>query len=404
VRDISEKKKVELALRQANEELEHRVAERTAELAASEARYQELYHHAPDMFASIDAEMGRIVQCNRTLAESTGYTIDQLVGRGFADLIHSDCASGARQVWQEFVSTGSVRDRELILLCRDGRKLDISVNMSAFRSGDGRILHSQATFRDITNFKRAEQQAERHRNELAHVTRLAATGEMAAGLAHELNQPLYALNNFARGAIRRLKSGSLDNETMHYLMDQIARESQRAGDIIRSLRRYVGKREQQRAAVDINESTRRVVRLLANEVSRRDATLELQLADDIPSANCDAIQIEQVLMNLILNALEAIAKIPRDRRNVLVQTELAEPRTIQIDVTDCGPGLPAGQEDKIFDAFYSTKESGFGLGLAISRTIVEAHGGRLVALPGAGAGATFRFTLPARPYSSPQGS
>jgi two-component system sensor kinase FixL len=394
-RDVSAKKVAEQALRRANEELEQRVAARTAELVASEARYQDLYDNAPDMFASIDAATGRIVQCNRTLAKSTGYAMEELVGRRVIELCYPDCVAEAKEAWQKFLATGEVRDRELVLCCKDGRKIDVSVNVSAIRDAAGQILRSRSTFRDITDFKRAEQQAERHRNELAHVARLATSGEMAAGLAHELNQPLYALSNFAQGAIRRLEEGSLDRDSLLDVMHDIADQAQRAAEVIRSLRRYVGNRERQRAEVDVNESVRRVVDLLGSEARRHMTTIELELAERLPPVRCDAIQIEQVLLNLILNAMEVMVDTPHHQRRVCVGSGLADGQTVQLSVSDRGPGISAAHLERVFDAFYTTKPEGLGLGLAISRTIVKAHGGHLEAAANGGRGATFRFTLPA---------
>ena len=352
------------------------MAERTAELVASEARYQDLYHNAPDMFASVGAVTGCIVQCNRTLADVTGYAMGELVGRPILDLYHLDSRDEAKSMWAAFLATGAVRGRELVLCCEDGRKIDVSVNMSAIRDAEGRILRSRSTFRDITDFKRAAQQAERHRNELAHVGRLATTGEMAAGLAHELNQPLYALSNFARGAIRRLEAGSLDRESLLGVMQDITHQAQRAADIIRSLRRYVGQRERQHASVDLNESVRRVVGLLAGEARRRSTVMEVDLADQLPLVPCDAIQIEQVLLNLILNAMEVMTDTPQPERKVGVSTVLVDAQTVLLSVSDSGPGIDPAHADRVFDAFFTTKPDGLGLGLAISRTIVKAHGGQ----------------------------
>ncbi len=393
-RDLTEKKQAELALRRANEKLEQRVAERTAELVASEARYQDLYHNAPDMFASVDAKTGRIVQCNRTLVEATGYTTEELVGRPILDLYCEDYREESSAVWESFLATGAVHGRELALCCQDGRRLDVSVSMSAIRDEGGHILRSRSTFRDITDLKRAAQEAERHRHELAHVARLTTTGEMAAGLAHELNQPLYALSNFARGVIRRLETGSLDRESLVGVMQDIVHQSQRAADIIRSLRRYVGQRERQHTNVDVNESVQRVVSLVVGEARRRRTVIEQHLADGLPPVPGDAIQIEQVLLNLILNAMEVMSDTPEQERRVCISTALIDPQTMQVSVMDRGPGIDPEDADRVFDAFYTTKPEGLGLGLAIGRTIVQAHGGQLEAVANVDRGATFCFTLP----------
>jgi PAS domain S-box-containing protein len=399
-RDISEKRAAEQALLLANEALEQRVSLRTAELAASEQRYQELYHHAPDMFRSVDCRNGQVLQCNRTLLEATGYTMEEMAGQFLTDLYHPDCRQQARETWDEFMRTGEIRDRELVLLCKNGNTVEISLSMTAGYDAEGKIAYSDAIFRDITAYKHAEHQIERHRNELAHAGRLATTGEMAAGLAHELNQPLYALNNFAQGALRRLEDGTLDKESLTAVLQDVARESKRAADTIRSLRRYVRKREQQRAPADANDIMRRVIRLLSGEAKRREVVLSGSFEHDLPSVFCDVIQIEQVLLNLILNAMDAMSDESSDEERIELRTRAESNSTVEFAVIDRGAGLAPGDEDKIFDAFYTTKEEGIGLGLAISRTIIESHGSRLTVAPNSDRGVTMSFILSTAPSSN----
>ncbi len=396
-RDLTEKRSVELALREANEALELRVFKRTAELVASEARYQDLYHNAPDMFASIDAETNRVVQCNRTLADSLGYAMEELPGRPVEDLYDPACLADVRRARKLFASCGEVRGYELRLRCRDGQTRDVSVNMTAIRGANGQIVQRRCAYRDVSDVRRAEQQVERHRSELAHVARVATMGEMAAGLAHELNQPLYALHNFAEGALRRLEAGSLDQDSLLSVLRDMSHESQRAAEIIRSLRRYVSRREPQRAEVDVNGSVRRVARLISAECERRLTTMELELAAPLASVRCDGIQIEQVLMNLILNGMEAMVDTPPDDRRICVRSECVGRSAVRLSVSDCGPGLTPAEADRVFDAFYTTKADGLGLGLTISRTIVESHGGSLQVVPNVDGGLTVSFTLPISP-------
>lgn len=398
-RDISEKKAAEKALLLANEELEQRVSLRTGELVASEARYQDLYHNAPDMFRSVDCRTGQVLQCNRTLLKATGYSMEEMLAQYPTDLYHPDCRDEARKTWDEFMRTGEIRDRELILLCRNGDAIEISLSMTAGYDSEGNIAYSHAIFRDITAYKHAEHQIERHRSELAHVGRLATTGEMAAGLAHELNQPLYALNNFAQGALRRLEDGTLDKESLTAVLQDVARESKRAADTIRSLRRYVRKREQKRALADTNDIMRRVIRLLSGEAKRREIVLNGSFEHGLPAVYCDVIQIEQVLLNLILNAMDAVSTEESDYRRIELRTAAASTSQVQFAVVDRGKGLAPGDEDRIFDAFYTTKEDGIGLGLAISRTIIESHGSRLVATPNPDRGTTMSFILSTSPSS-----
>lgn len=392
-RDLTKSKAAELALLRANEGLEQRVMQRTAELAASEARYQDLYHNAPDMFATVDARTGCIVQCNDTLARVFGCRIDQLIGRPLVDLFDDESRADAAESWAEFLVTGETHARWLSMSCGD-RQLSVSVRMTAVRSVEGEILLARSSIRDVTQTRRAVQEAERHRSEMAHVARLATTGEMAAGLAHELNQPLYALNNFAQGAIRRLESDRLDRDSLLSVLRDIAQESQRAAGIIRSLRRYVGRRESLREAANLNESVRQVVSLLRMEARHRLTSIELQLSNEVPLVWCDEVQIEQVLMNLILNAIEASCELDPSERRVYVTSSLVDTRLVQYSVIDRGVGLTDQTSESIFDAFYTTKEEGLGLGLTISRRIIEAHGGRLVIKPNKGRGVTASFTLP----------
>jgi C4-dicarboxylate-specific signal transduction histidine kinase len=265
--------------------------------------------------------------------------------------------------------------------------------VSAAYDSRGNIILSHGILRDITAYKRAEHQIERHRNELAHVARMATTGEMAAGLAHELNQPLYALNNFAQGALRRLEDGTLDNESLTAVLQDVACESKRAADTIRSLRRYVRKREQQRALADANDIVHRVIRLLSSEARRRDVFLNASLEHDLAPVYCDVIQIEQVLLNLVLNAMDAMADQEMDEKRIDLITSAASICSVKFSVVDRGKGFAPGGDDRIFDAFYTTKEDGIGLGLAISRTIIESHGSRLLAAPNVDRGITMSFVL-----------
>jgi C4-dicarboxylate-specific signal transduction histidine kinase len=286
---------------------------------------------------------------------------------------------------------------------RDGSEFPVWVHASHYDDGTREL--SFACCRDISE-KRATEQALRRANdelelrvsqrtaELAHVARLATTGEMAAGLAHELNQPLYAVQNYAQGALRRLEGGSLDRESLLGELREIAHESQRAAEVIRSMRRYVSRREPQRAPTNVNDLVRTAFRLLAAEADRRQCAIDLQLDDSLPPVLCDAVQIKQVLVNLILNGMEAMRDSPLAERALIVRSELVEGDRIQLSVCDLGAGLPNGDAERVFDAFFTTKENGVGLGLKISRTIVESHGGRLEVRPNADRGVTFRFEIP----------
>ncbi|HSQ01575.1 MAG TPA: ATP-binding protein [Candidatus Dormibacteraeota bacterium] len=241
---------------------------------------------------------------------------------------------------------------------------------------------------------RAALALQHHQAEVAHVLRVSALGEMAAQLAHELTQPLCAIANYAAGCRRRLEKSVQPAPEIVDVVDRIGREALRAGAIIRRMREFLQKSEPQRRAIDVNALVREVAELLDGEARERGVAVDLLLQPDLPAVAADGIEIEQVLINLARNAIEAMHGTPRAPM-LAIETRCGHPDTIEVFVRDSGPGLPEGGADAIFEAFYTTKPRGLGMGLAISRTIVELHGGTLAASSGP-AGATFRVTLPVR--------
>jgi PAS domain S-box-containing protein len=357
--------------------------------------------HAADAIYWVSRD-ARIIYVNEQSVRSLGYSRDELLTMRVHDIDPLYPRENWDQAWRDLRAQG-VLAVESIHRRRDGSEFPVWVHASYYHDGETEL--SFACCRDISD-KRATEQALRRANdelelrvsqrtaELAHVARLATTGEMAAGLAHELNQPLYAVNNFAQGALRRLEAGSLDRESLLVVLQEIAHESQRAAEVIRSLRRYVAKREPQRAAADVNELVRGVVRLLAAEAERRQCAVGTRLADGLPAVLCDTIQIKQVLVNLILNGMEAMRDSPPGERTICVRSEPVDQGRVRLSVCDRGVGLPPGDAERIFAAFFTTKEDGIGLGLTISRTIVESHGGQLKVRPNADRSVTFEFELP----------
>jgi C4-dicarboxylate-specific signal transduction histidine kinase len=222
-------------------------------------------------------------------------------------------------------------------------------------------------------------------------------GEMAAGLAHEINQPLGAIVNFTRGCERRLRArGSADADVMHTL-ELVSEQAMRAGQIIRRIRDFVRKEEPNLGWIDVNELVRHVAELAGPEGRQHGITLEVNLAPAMPRAFGDGIQIEQVLLNLVRNGFDAMEGLPDGARTVSIRTGASAPAHIEVAVSDTGAGLAPELLDRIFEPFFSTKATGLGLGLAISRSIIEAHGGRLWAEPNAARGSTFRFSLTGEP-------
>ncbi len=238
-----------------------------------------------------------------------------------------------------------------------------------------------------------ENDGRRHLAELAHVARLSTLGEMASGFAHELNQPLTGILTHAQGCLHRLRRGACAPEQLTEALERVAAQAERAGAVIRRLRHFVRRREPHRSTLDLNELVREVLGLADNEVRRCEARVRLELDEELPPVLADRIQIEQVLLNLVRNALEAMDDVPAAARALTIRARVAGAE-VEVAVRDTGPGLAPGAVPLLFTPFFTTKPHGMGLGLSISRSIVEAHEGRLEARPGDGPGATFCFTLP----------
>ncbi len=217
-------------------------------------------------------------------------------------------------------------------------------------------------------------------------------GEMAAGLAHEINQPLGAIANYAQGCTRRLRVGSVDGAELLPIVEEIAHEALRAGETIRRLRDLVRKEGPQQVAVDLNALIRESTRIIRSEALQSGIRVELALASDLPPVTCDSIQIEQVLLNLLLNGVEAVQTSDNGERSLTITSAAAGAAGIEVAIRDTGGGVPDPPTD-VFKPFFTTKPNGLGMGLSISRSIIEAHGGRCGATRNADHGSTFRFTL-----------
>jgi signal transduction histidine kinase/integral membrane sensor domain MASE1 len=251
---------------------------------------------------------------------------------------------------------------------------------------------------DVTERRRAEMMAQKSRDELAHFLRVSTIGEMTTSIAHELNQPLTAILANAQAA-RRLMAGSDGaawQDEIDEILAEITSEGRRAGEVIRGLRLLLRKGEHEQAELDVNALVGDVSRMLANDVMIRGVTLRQELAPERLLTRGDRVQLQQVLLNLLINALEAMTETAGERV-IAVRTEASVPGMARVSVADTGPGLGAGRQDEVFKPFYSTKPHGMGMGLSIARSILEAHGGVISAEHGAGRGATFTFTLPLVP-------
>jgi C4-dicarboxylate-specific signal transduction histidine kinase len=251
--------------------------------------------------------------------------------------------------------------------------------------------------RDITERKHLEERAEKLRAELLHTARVNVMGAMASSLAHEINQPLAAIVMRTDTAKARLDRGKeFSRDEWSELLDFVGNEAYRAGQVIARLRRFLHKGQSERASLALGELVGEVLQLMGHDLRQAEAALNVEVAPDLPAARADRVELQQVLVNLVRNALDAMEFTPPAERAVRIVATSAEER-LEIAVCDTGCGIAPEHLPRVFEPYYTTKPKGLGMGLAICRSIVEGHGGRIWAAPNADRGATFTFTLPCAP-------
>ncbi|OQX47382.1 MAG: histidine kinase, partial [Candidatus Sedimenticola endophacoides] len=277
---------------------------------------------------------------------------------------------------------------------RDGSSFPVEYTSTPLKGEQGSTVGSVVVFRDISARKSAEEAARQHQMDLAHVGRLSTMGEMASGIAHEINQPLTAIATNAHACIRLLESPDVSHERVADVIERIAAQAERAGEIIRHLRQFVRKEQPERKELNINQLINEVVVLLKPELNKAGVRLRLELDEGLPMVHAQHIQIDQVILNLARNAIEAMQEVDASARVLTVQTASGGRNAVIVSVSDTGPGITDAVRGKLFDPFVTTKSTGMGLGLSISRGIIDAHKGTLYADSGPGRGALFRFTLP----------
>ena len=365
-----------------------------AELRRSEALLSGVIESSTDAILAV-APDGRLIARNAAatdlLEHLTGAPLP--VGASLCAVMAAEPAAR----WQMLTARALAGERLVVeeSIAVDGTAHHYLVSLNSIAS-EGAVGGVTVFAKDITDLRRSEARARQHQADLAHALRLHTMGEMAAGLAHEINQPLGAIANYAQGCIRRLRAGAVEPGELLERTQEIAREALRAGAITRRMRELLRKGDACREPADLNRIIAAALDIIAPTARQRTAVVRFHESADLPPVDVDAIQIEQVVINLLLNALEAI-DAPGRAREIDVRTSPVDGSGVQVAVCDAGAGLDAAAIEQIFEPFFTTKPDGLGMGLAISRSIVEAHGGRLWATPNQTAGATFCFVLPTAP-------
>jgi C4-dicarboxylate-specific signal transduction histidine kinase len=271
------------------------------------------------------------------------------------------------------------------------RHVHVVAHLAKDASGNEELL---GALMDVTQAKKAQEALHAAQAELAHASRVATLGEISASIAHEVNQPLAAIVANGQACLRFLDHEPPDLNDVRGAIEWIVKDANRAAEVIQRVRTLVKKTDTQKVALDVNDAINDVVALLQRELSAHRVWLKLELAADLPKIFADRVQLQQVIMNLIMNGMEAMQAV-RGRPPILtIRSYLDDSRQVGVAVQDSGIGLTVDGQDRLFQAFFSTKQGGLGIGLSICRSIIEGHGGRLWASANADHGATFQFALP----------
>jgi PAS domain S-box-containing protein len=337
---------------------------------------------------------GEVEAVNRQVLDYFGKSIEQIKGWSTSDAVHPEDLPGVISAWTHSFETVSLYDVDHRLRRADGTYRWFHARGLPLRDSEGRVLRWYVLLTDIDERKRTQEELRVAQSELARVTQVMTMGQLTASMAHEVNQPLSGIVTNASTCLRMLDANPPNLEGARETARRTIRDGNRASEVITRLRTLYSKKEPALESMDLNEVAREVTALSSTEIQRNGVTLKQEFADDLPPALGDRIQLQQVILNLLRNAADAMDTIDNRPRELLVRTELDGGNQVRLSVKDSGVGFTPEAADKIFQAFYTTKSDGMGIGLSISRSIIEAHQGRLWATRNDGPGTTFSFTIP----------
>jgi len=342
---------------------------------------------------------GHIVLVNSQIEKLFGYGRDELIGHSVEILIPPRFAGQHPEHRAKFFAAPTARamgaGRELFGRRKDGSEFPVEIGLNPIQTPEGLLVLAAVV--DISARKMAEAEAALHREELAHLSRVAVMGELVASIAHELNQPLSGITINAGTGQRYIDGGNVDLGEVRQLLGDIMADGRRAGEVIRSVLNMVKKSGSTRQRVNLNELVTGVLRMVKPNAVLQSCELETLLEPNLPPIEADPIQIQQVLLNLTINAVDAMNATPVSSRKVVITTKSNGDGTIQTSVRDYGPGISEEVRGRMFEQFFTTKAKGLGMGLAIVHSIVKSHGGSIAAENADGGGCLFHFTIPTTP-------
>jgi PAS domain S-box-containing protein len=337
---------------------------------------------------------GRIIEANQAFLDIVGYTREDLVsGRlRWTELTPPDWRDADEQAIEELKAVGTLQPREKEYLRKDGSRAPVLVGATTF---DNSREEGVAFVLDLTERKHVDEALRDAQANLAHVMRITTLGELTASIAHEVSQPLAAVTANAEACLSWLGRGTPDLQAAHRCVEWIIDDGKRANEVIRRVRALAKRTDIERVPLDVSDVLKETIALVEHELTSYGVSLQTELAPALPMIMADRVQLQQVIINLVMNGIEAMQTVTDRPRELVIRSCQDEKKQVLVSVTDYGVGIPAENTDRLFTAFFTTKSSGLGMGLSICRSIMEAHGGRLWATTNLPHGATFQFTLPA---------
>jgi PAS domain S-box-containing protein len=401
--EIAARRRAQDSLNKAKAELEMRVNERTAELMKkneelrqSEERFRLLIESVQDYAIFMLGPTGLVTSWNAGAERIKGYRAEEIVGQHFSRFFLPDDLERDEPNRELQVTAAEGRfETEGWRVRRDGSRFWANVVLTSLRDQTGKLVGFSKITRNLTERRRAEESLQDAKAELARMARVTSMGELTASIAHEINQPLSAIVNNANACSRLLAVKSPDLEEVRQAVADISDAGTRAGEIISRIRAFFRKAVPSKTPLDINQIIEEVLALTVAELKRHDICVETELTGGLARVLGDRIELQQVVLNLIMNGVDAMASVKDRPRMLLIRSQAHDPGSLSVAVQDSGMGLSPGIIDQVFERFFTTKPHGMGMGLSISRSIVEAHGGKLWPVPNHGQGAIFQFTLPA---------